>query len=64
MLGNIICWMFALCLMLMKTPTLHDWYIRIAFALGFIFVGTLCKAVEVYRIAHEHYEEENKNQTT
>lgn len=57
MVGNWLCWLFALCLMFVKAPTLNDWYTRIAFALAFIFVGMLCKAVDVYRITHEQPEE-------
>ena len=59
MLGNVICWIIAIGIMLSKATTAEDLYIRTLLALGFIFVGVLSKAVDTYRYAHEH-----KNKTT
>ena len=53
MIGNIICWIVALGIMLSKSTTTQDLYIRTLLALGFIFVGVLSKAVDTYRYVHE-----------
>ena len=59
MIGNLICWCIAIGIMLSKSTTPEDLYIRTLLALGFIFVGALSKAVDTYRYIHE-----NKNKTT
>jgi hypothetical protein len=46
MLGNFACWFIALALILSKSPTPTDLYIKLAFALGFIFVGAISKAID------------------
>ena len=53
MIGNIICWVIAIGIMLSKTASIEDLYIRTLLALGFIFVGVLSKAVDTYRYVHE-----------
>lgn len=53
MLGNIICWAIAAGIMLSKTTSAEDLYIRTLLAMGFIFLGILSKAVDVYRETHE-----------
>lgn len=52
MLGNLICWMFAISLIFTRTTGREDFYIKLMFAMGFIFLGILCKAVDVYRDTH------------
>lgn len=52
MLGNIICWAIATGIMLSKTMSINDLYIRTLLAMGFIFLGILSKAVDVYRETH------------
>jgi hypothetical protein len=47
MLANIICWVIAMALIFAKTSGI-DLYIRLLFAMGFIFLGTLSKAVDTY----------------
>lgn len=53
MLGNIICWAIAAGIMLSKTTSAEDPYTRTLLAMGFIFLGILSKAVDVYRETHE-----------
>ncbi len=52
MLGNITCWAIALGIMLSKTMTTEDLYVKTLLAMGFIFLGILSKAVDVYRETH------------
>ncbi len=52
MLGNIMCWAFALGIMLSKPMGAEDLYIRTLLAMGFIFLGILSKAVDIYRDTH------------
>lgn len=52
MLGNIACWAIAIGIMLSKTATTTDLYIKTLLAMGFIFLGILSKAVDVYRETH------------
>ena len=52
MLGNIICWAIAIGIMLSKSINVHDLYVRTLLAMGFIFLGILSKAVDVYRETH------------
>lgn len=52
MLGNITCWAIALGIMLSKTATTHDLYIKTLLAMGFVFLAILSKAVDVYRETH------------
>ena len=52
MLGNIACWSIAIGIMLSKSMNAEDLYIRTLLAMGFIFLGILSKAVDVYRDTH------------
>ena len=52
MLGNIVCWAIALGIMLSKSISVNDLYIKSLLAMGFIFLGILSKAVDIYRDAH------------
>ena len=52
MLGNIACWAIAVGIMISKPMGAHDLYIRTLLAMGFIFLGILSKAVDVYRETH------------
>jgi len=62
MLGNIACWVIAIALMLSKTVLVNNFYIKLLFAMGFILLGILSKAVDYYREVHLAYivEEEEK----
>ena len=57
MLGNVACWAIALGIMLSKTTGPNDLYIRTLLAMGFIFLGILSKAVDVYRETHSKSDE-------
>lgn len=63
MLGNLICWVIALGVMLSKTVSREDLYIKTLLAMGFIFLGILSKAVDTYRETHlvEFDVEEDEN---
>lgn len=52
MLGNLICWVVALGMMLSDSMNREDLYIKTMLAMGFIFLGILSKAVDVYRDTH------------
>lgn len=52
MLGNLICWTIALGMMLSKSISREDLYIKTLLAMGFIFLGILSKAVDVYKDTH------------
>lgn len=53
MLTNLICWVIALGLLLSESVNREDLYVKSLLALGFIFMGTLSKAVDVYRDVHK-----------
>lgn len=63
MLGNLICWVIALGMMLSNSVNRQDLYIRTLLAMGFIFLGILSKAVDTYRETHlvEFDVEEDEN---
>ena len=52
MLGNLICWVIALGMMLSESMNREDLYIKTLMAMGFIFLGVLSKAVDVYKDTH------------
>lgn len=52
MLGSIICWGIALGIMLSEANNFEILCIRTLLAMGFIFLGILSKAVDVYRETH------------
>ena len=52
MLGNIAGWAIAFGIMLSKSVSVEDLYIKTLLAMGFIFLGILSKAVDVYRETH------------
>lgn len=52
MLGNLICWAIALGMIFSKSASVSDFYTKALLAMGFIFLGTLCKAIDVYREIH------------
>ena len=54
MLANLTCWVIALGIMLSDSVNREDLYIRTLLAMGFIFLGTLSKAVDVYRDTHKN----------
>jgi hypothetical protein len=55
MIGNILCWVIALALILSDTVVAAQLYTKVLLALGFIFVGVLSKAVDVYHDVHRRY---------
>lgn len=61
MIGNILCWIFAISLMLTKSSNLDDLYTRTLLAMGFILLGIISKAVDYYRDIHD---DKHKNKTT
>ena len=63
MLGNLICWGFALCLILTKANGIDEWYMKLLFAIGFILLGILSKAVDVYHETHSKEETTETNNT-
>lgn len=52
MIGNLICWVIALGVMLSKSISREDLYIKSVIAMGFIFLGILSKAVDTYKDTH------------
>ena len=54
MLGNFTCWVIAIGIMLSKTMTTEDLYMKTLLAMGFIFLGILSKAVDVYHDTHSN----------
>lgn len=52
MIGNLACWVIALGMMLSKSVSREDLYIKTLLAMGFIFLGILSKAVDIYRDTH------------
>lgn len=58
MLGNITCWCIALGIIFSKSIGVGDLYIKMLLAMGFIFLGILSKAVDVY---HETHSNKNKS---
>ena len=54
MLANLTCWIIAIGMLLADSTNREDLYIRTLLAMGFIFVGTLSKAVDVYRDTHKN----------
>ena len=53
MLGNIMCWIIAFGLLLSESIDRRDMFIKLLFAMGFIFLGILSKAVDTYREVHK-----------
>lgn len=52
MLGCVTCWAFAISLMFKLHTINGDYLTSVLFALAFIFLGTISKAVSVYRDIH------------
>lgn len=52
MLEELVCWGIALGLMLSKIEGFTSDYTRITFAMGFIILGSIYKAIDVYRTTH------------
>lgn len=57
MVANMICWVIALGLILSKSINTSILFTKLGFAMGFIFLGILSKAVDVYHVTHK---KENK----
>lgn len=60
MLGNIFCWCVALGILFSKSTGRDDLYIKTLLAMGFIFLGILSKAVDVYRETHKQTSDTTK----
>lgn len=52
MLEELVCWGIALGLMFSKVEGFTSDYTRIVFAMGFIILGAVYKAINVYRTTH------------
>ena len=52
MLEELVCWGIALGLMFSKVEGFTSDYPRITFAMGFIILGSIYKAIDVYRTTH------------
>jgi hypothetical protein len=63
MIGNLICWIIAIGMMLSKTNGTEDLYTRTALAMGFIFLGILSKAVDVYHAVHKRDDKKSECNT-
>lgn len=61
MLSNLLCWVIAFGMMLSESVSRDDLYTKTLLALGFIFVGTLSKAVDVYRDTHKKNVNDNSS---
>ena len=63
MLGNLICWIIAIALLAAKTNGIDEWHTRVIFAMGFILLGILSKAVDAYQSVHRKEESKETNNT-
>ena len=67
MLETVACWGLALGMMYSKTEGITSDVTRLLFGMGFILLGIINKAVDVYRVTHtfevELEEDENGNIT-
>lgn len=63
MLANIACWIIALGLMFSRHNGEDDLYLKLLFAMGFIFLGILSKAVDYYREVHREKKATTGNDT-
>lgn len=61
MLSNLLCWVIAFGMILSESVSREDLYNKTLLALGFIFVGTLSKAVDVYRDTHKKNVNDNSS---
>lgn len=52
MLEELVCWGIALGLMFSKVEGFTSDYTRIIFGMGFIILGSIYKAIDVYRTTH------------
>lgn len=54
MIGNILCWIIAIALILSKSSLIEGGlYTKLLYAMGFIFLGILSKAVDYYHEVHK-----------
>ena len=63
MLGNFVCWIFALCLAFTKTSAIEVWHTHLLMAMGFILLGILSKAVDVYHETKKNANDKNNKLT-
>lgn len=59
MLSNIMCWVIAIALIFSESLNREDMYVKMLLAIGFIFVGTVSKAVDTYRVIHAPAKQDN-----
>lgn len=64
MLGNIFCWVIAIALLVAKANGTDEWHIRVIFAMGFILLGIISKAVDAYQEVHTKEENKEENKET
>lgn len=64
MLANIICWILALALIFSNPTATFDFTTKLLFAMGFIFLGILSKAVDTYRMTHTSSKEATKEKNS
>ena len=64
MLGNIFCWVIAIALLVTKANVIDEWHIRVIFAMCFILLGILSKAVDAYQAVHTKEENEEEIKET
>lgn len=64
MLANMSCWIIAIGIMISGNTSQEDLYIKTLLAMGFIFLGTLSKAVDVYKEVYKLKYTNNASQTT
>lgn len=63
MLANMSCWIIAIGIMISGSTSQEDLYIKTLLAMGFIFLGTLSKAVDVYKDVHKNDNIQSATQT-
>lgn len=61
MLANLTCWVIAFGIMLSKSISREDLYIKMLLAMGFIFLGILSKAVEAYYTVNNKDDDDEKH---
>jgi hypothetical protein len=64
MIGNILCWVIAISLILANNAVLDNMYERLLFAMGFIFLGILSKAVDYHHGVHNTSKEKNNKNSS
>ena len=61
--GNILCWIIAIAMIVAKSNGIEEWHTRIVFAMVFVLLGILSKAVDAYQVVHTKEENKETNNT-